>query len=173
MDQSPQCAGPQASGGLVDRNDSTHFDRVPAGNHRIGIQDFEFGIDDLQITAAVGIKLEFSVKDDLLSPPEDLALLQIFRVKPLAANQTGLVAGGQLEDPEPSLAGSPQAGGQHLRQNGGLGSRLKVAHPAEAGAVLVAVGKGVEQVFDGVDVLGGKVLGSAGPHPLDELHRSL
>ena len=171
VDQPPQSTGSQASGGLVDRNDSPHVDRALNGDRFI--QDFKLGIDDLQAAGAEGVRLEFSVKDDLLSPPEDLALMQVFRVKPFAADQAGLVAGGQVEDLETTLARDRQAGGQYLDQYGGLCSRLKVAYPAKSGAILVSVGKGVKQIFNGVDVLGGKVVGSPGSHPLDELHRSL
>ena len=134
VDQSPQRAGPQASGGLVDGNDSTHVDR--ALNRGRFVQDFELGIDDLQAAGSVGVKLELPVKDDLLSPLEDLALVQVFRVEPLAADQTGPVAGSQVEDLEAALARDGQTDSRNLDQYGGLGSRLKISYLAKTGAVL-------------------------------------
>ena len=73
VDQPPQRAGPQPFGGLVDGNDSPHVYRVLNGDRFI--QNLELGIDDLKVAGPVGVKLEFSVKDNLLSPLEDLALV--------------------------------------------------------------------------------------------------
>src|SRR5262245_65924685 len=101
--------------GFVDWNNSPHFHR--AVHQAFIIQDFKFRIDDLQIPRSVRIHFEPAVENDLLSGMEDLLLVQILGMKPLAAYEAAGIARRQIENAEAGFPGDDQSRGQDFNQN--------------------------------------------------------
>ena len=155
----PARSQPRPAQRFVHRRNAPHFQQARLGVVALVGQNLKLRLDHLEV-AGRPRRFHLSVHRHRL--PGMKLVLQVGPVEPHALQRQAALAQGHLEDrhaPRPQQC-RPAHLGDHARHL----ARLQLVQAARILPVFVAKGKVVEQVFGGLDVLGGKHLRHARPH---------